>query len=93
MMGVISGFLLAELLHDVLFVPGSPVGSLTGAASGPGGAVSPIATPMLALLGGYSVDLVHGILSQIVKTLASFFRTPGAGPAETRVAGEPPARS
>lgn len=89
MMGVISGFLLAELLHDVLFVPGSPVGSLTGAA--PGGTVSPVATPMLALLGGYSVDLVHGILSQIVKMLASFFRTPGGGPADARPAGEPPA--
>jgi hypothetical protein len=93
MMGVISGFLLAELLHDVLFVPGSPVGSITGAggAGGAVSAVSPIATPMLALLGGYSVDLVHGILSQIVKMLGSFFRTPAAGSGETRAAGETPA--
>jgi hypothetical protein len=94
MMGVISGFLLAELLHDLLFVPGSPVGSMMGAAAAgdgkPSSAVSPIATPMLALLGGYSVDLVHGILSQIVKTLSGFFRTPGAGPAEDRGAPQLP---
>jgi hypothetical protein len=107
MMGIISGFLLAELLHDLLFVPGSPVGSMMGGASGTltgavpgadgaaasagrGTPVSAIVTPMLALLGGYSVDLVHGILSQIVKALAGFFRTPSVGQGEDRGAAQPP---
>jgi hypothetical protein len=96
-MGVISGFVLAELIHDLLLVAG-PVAAVpladaantaaTLAASSEKAGVSSIGVPLLALLGGYSVDLVHGILSHIVDTLASFFRIALPDPAADR---SPPA--
>jgi hypothetical protein len=67
-MGVISGVVLAQLLYD-LFLMHRPT---TDAALE---AVPPtIGEPILALLGGYSVDLVHGILKHTIDTLANFFR-------------------
>jgi hypothetical protein len=32
-----------------------------------------IGQPILALLGGYSVDFVHGILTRAISTVANFF--------------------
>jgi hypothetical protein len=66
-MGVISGFVLAQLIHDAFLVSGAPAGANQN--------ISAIGEPLLALLGGYSVDLVHGILSQIVNKLGSLFQT------------------
>src|SRR5580658_6412054 len=113
-MGVIAGIILAQLIHDLVLVPGgsgglvsppppgappgsgalSPAavsgaaasgasaggGSSTGASGAAVSGASAIGAPLLALLGGYSVDLVHGILRRIVSALATFFRTPGQDP-------------
>ena len=38
--------------------------------------------PVLALLGGYSVDVVHGLLSHIINTIGNFFRIPSSAPNE-----------
>jgi hypothetical protein len=43
--------------------------------------VSPaIGQPILALLGGYSVDFVHGILTRAISTVANFFGVSIDGP-------------
>jgi hypothetical protein len=63
-MGVISGIIIAQLIF--VFLLHTP----TTGASLP----ATIGQPLLALLGGYSVDLVHGILSHTINTLGSFFR-------------------
>jgi len=68
-MGVISGIIIAQLIF--VFLLQTP----TTGASLP----ATIGQPLLALLGGYSVDLVHGILSHTINTLGSFFRGSGEG--------------
>jgi hypothetical protein len=73
-MGVISGFVLAQLIHDAFLVSGTSAGGNQN--------ISAIGEPLLALLGGYSVDLVHGILSQIVNKLGSLFQTAPQAPVE-----------
>jgi hypothetical protein len=64
-MGVISGIIIAQLIF--VFLLHTPT-------TGPAGLKATIGQPLLALLGGYSVDLVHGILSHTINTLGSFFR-------------------
>jgi hypothetical protein len=56
-MGVISGIIISQLVY-VFLIKAPP--TIPG-------------QPILALLGGYSIDLVHGILSGTIDTLASFF--------------------
>ena len=63
-MGVISGIIISQLIY-VFILHGT-----TGAAALP----PTIGQPLLALLGGYSVDLVQGILRHTIDTLSSFFR-------------------
>jgi hypothetical protein len=63
-MGVISGVILSQLVFIFLMQ------ARTDAA----GAPPTFGQPILALLGGYSGDLVHGILSHTIDTIASFFR-------------------
>jgi hypothetical protein len=64
-MGVISGILISQLIYVFLMKA-----QTTGAADLP----VTWGQPLLALLGGYSVDLVHGILTHTINTLDSFFR-------------------
>jgi hypothetical protein len=66
-MGVISGIVLSQLVYE-LFVT-STSGPKAGAAI-PG----LIGGPLLALLGGYSVDVVHSILNRIINAVSSVFR-------------------
>jgi hypothetical protein len=69
-MGVISGIILSQLVYDVLLSHGTTEPSKIG--------ISPaVGEPLLALLGGYSVDVVHGILSRVINTIGSLFRGPG----------------
>jgi hypothetical protein len=68
-MGVISGIIIAQLIF--VFLLHAPTTGATLPAT--------IGQPLLALLGGYSVDLVHGILSHTINTLGSFFRGSGEG--------------
>jgi len=65
-MGVISGVLLAQLVYDVFF-PDSKTGSSN--------AILPISLgqPILALLGGYSFDVVYGILNHTIESIRRFF--------------------
>lgn len=63
-MGVISGIIISQLIY--VFILHETTG---GAAMPP-----TIGQPLLALLGGYSVDLVQGILRHTIDTLSSFFR-------------------
>jgi hypothetical protein len=68
-MGVISGIVLSQLVYD-LFV--------TSTSAPKAGATIPslIGGPLLALLGGYSVDVVHSILNRIINAVSSVFRGP-----------------
>jgi hypothetical protein len=72
-MGVIAGIILSQLVYDLLLPHGT-------AAEPPKVGISPtVGEPMLALLGGYSVDVVHGILSHVINTIGALFRGPGDG--------------
>jgi hypothetical protein len=64
-MGVISGVVLSQIVFD--FFLHTEHGETAQAA--------PIAIgqPLLALLGGYSVDFVHGILKRAINTFGNFF--------------------
>jgi hypothetical protein len=64
-MGVISGVILSQLVFIFLMQ-----GTQTDASVVP----PTFGQPILALLGGYSGDLVHGILSHTIDTIAGFFR-------------------
>ena len=68
-MGVISGIVLSQLIYDVFVAPPSVE---MGGKSMPG----VIGQPLLALLGGYSVDVVHSILNRIINAVNSVFRGP-----------------
>lgn len=68
-MGVISGIVLSQLVYDVFVEPRS---APTGGGTMPG----VIGQPLLALLGGYSVDVVHSILNRIINAVSSVFRSP-----------------
>jgi hypothetical protein len=79
-MGIISGIILSQLIYVFL---------LKAPTSEPSTVPATIGQPILALFGGYSVDLVHGILSHTIDTLASFFRV-SSGPAaenQARITG------
>ena len=78
-MGVISGVILSQLVY--VFLMPAPT---TDAAAVP----ATIGQPMFALFGGYSVDLVHGILSRAINTLGDFFR----GSRDGAVENQAPAR-
>lgn len=67
-MGVISGIVLSQLVYDVFVEPRS---APTGGGTMPG----VIGQPLLALLGGYSVDVVHSILNRIINAVSSVFRS------------------
>lgn len=71
-MGVISGIVLSQLVYDV-FVASTSAPKV--------GATIPglIGGPLLALLGGYSVDVVHSILNRIINAVSSVFRGPDDG--------------
>ena|SRR5271170_3888690 len=75
-MGVISGVILSQLIFTFL----------THRASTDTSAELPtFGQPTLALLGGYSGNLVHGILSHTIETVANFFRVSG----DPTVPGQP----
>jgi hypothetical protein len=69
-MGVISGIILSQLVYDIL------LGHGTATEPSKLGISPAVGEPLLALLGGYSVDVVHGILSRVVNTIGSLFHGP-----------------
>jgi hypothetical protein len=64
-MDVISGIVLSQIVYDFFVHSGSDT-TVQGAATA-------IGQPLLAPVGGYSVDFVHGILKRAINTLSSFF--------------------
>jgi hypothetical protein len=74
-LSVISGVIFSGLIYVFLMQS-----STTNAAAVP----PAIAEPILALFGGYSVDLVHGILSHTINTIGSFFRGSHDGAVQAR---------
>jgi hypothetical protein len=73
-MGLISGVVLSQIIYDI-------VDALTASRSTEHSMPAIVGQPVLALLGGYSVDVVHGILSRIVDSIGSLFRSP-SGPVD-----------
>ena len=66
-MGVISGIVLSQIVYDFLLghSGNNPTDNATPTAIG---------QPLLALLGGYSVDFKrHGILKRAINTFGNFF--------------------
>ena len=49
-----------------------------------GGAAGAIAQPILALVGGYSVDFVHGLLRRAINTVGNFFSVSTDGAADNQ---------
>jgi hypothetical protein len=77
-MGVISGIILSQLIYTLL---------MHADTSNASAEASKIGQPILALLGGYSGDLVHGILGHTLNTVASFFRVSGDPAVDSRARG------
>ena len=73
-MGVISGVVLSQIVYDFFLAPhaGNDPSVRTASAA--------IGQPILALLGGYSVDFVHGILKRAINAVANFFGVSMDGP-------------
>jgi hypothetical protein len=65
-MGVISGILLAQVLYSAIFG-----GNANATADG----FSALNQPILALLGGFSADLVHDVLSHFIATIGNLLGT------------------
>ena len=65
-MGVISGMILSQIVYDFFLAQS---GNDTTVHATP----AAIGQPILALLGGYSVDFVHGILKRAINTVGNFF--------------------
>jgi hypothetical protein len=63
-MGVISGVILSQLVYNSL---------LAHSGTPPDAGASALAQPILALVGGYSVDFVHGVLRRAINTVGNFF--------------------
>jgi hypothetical protein len=64
-MGMISGIILSQIVYD--FFLNSRDGTTAQAIP------AALGQPILALLGGYSVDFVHGILRRAINAVANFF--------------------
>jgi len=75
-MGVISGVILSQIVYN-FFLAHSGGDTSAGAAGA-------IAQPILALLGGYSVDFVHGVLKRAINTVSSFFGVSMDGAADNQ---------
>jgi hypothetical protein len=75
-MGVISGVILSQIVYNFLQAHSG------GDASA--GAAGAIAQPILALLGGYSVDFVHGLLKRAINTVSNFFSISTDGAADNQ---------
>jgi hypothetical protein len=75
-MGLISGVVFSQIIYDILDAlyhgRGNPEHFMPAI----------VGQPVLALLGGYSVDVVHGILSRIVDSIGGLFHSP-SGPVDT----------
>jgi hypothetical protein len=76
-MGVISGVILSQLVYNAFLAH-------SGADRG-AGAAGAIAQPILALLGGYSVDFVHGLLRRAINTVDNFFSISTDGAADNQL--------
>jgi hypothetical protein len=73
-MGVISGVVLSQIVYDFFLAPHAGNDPTVRTAS------AAIGQPILALLGGYSVDFVHGILKRAINAVANFFGVSMDGP-------------
>jgi hypothetical protein len=76
-MGVISGIVLSQLVYDLFLAH-------LGDDNSAGGIPGAIEQPLLALVGGYSVDFVHGVLKRVINTLGDFFGLAMDGPADNK---------
>jgi hypothetical protein len=70
-MGVISGVVLSQIIYDFFL----------HSANDPAAAIG---QPILALLGGYSVDFVHGVLKRAINAVSSFFGVSMDGTADNQ---------
>ena len=62
-MGVISGIVMSEIVYDFLRRrSGTDIGHIAG-----------VGQSLLALLGGYSVDIVNGLIRRAIAAIATFF--------------------
>ena len=69
-MGLISGVVLSQVVYGALINPA------TTSTAGNANALSLIGQPLLALLGGFSAELVHDILTHFISVIRNAF---GAG--------------
>jgi hypothetical protein len=71
-MGLISGIVVSQLVFELIHSAVGPKGDEPAL----------VGQPVLALLGGYSVDVVHGILSHVINSVGKFFHLPRDFPGE-----------
>jgi hypothetical protein len=65
-MGLISGVILSQVVF------GSLIGSdSTAASNATGGALEGFGQPILAIIGGFSAELVHDILTHLINVIGN----------------------
>lgn len=83
-LGIIAGLLISQLVPlggpETLDAQGNPMG----------GSTATLGKPLLALLGGYSANMVNSVLQRLVETVQAMFK---GGAADTAAANEAIARA
>jgi len=83
-LGIVAGLLLSEMLVEVVDpaliqqASTDTKGDVDHSAGGPLTSLSYLMKPVLAILGGFSANLVYRILSRLVETVESLFKGNGA---------------
>lgn len=71
-LGLVAGMLLSELF--VVFIDTNVLAGTASGSNGPSSSASYLIKPILAILGGFSANLVHRILSRLIEAVESLFK-------------------
>lgn len=81
-LGLVAGMLLSELFS--VFIDTNVLSGTASEISGSSSSGAPLIKPILAILGGFSANLVHRILSRLIEAVESIFK----GSAEEMIANK-----
>jgi hypothetical protein len=82
-MGLISGVILSQLIYGAFLTPSGNAAATNGSPD----VLTSLGQPILALVGGFSADLVYGILTHFISVIGNLFG--GPAPAKAAAAIDP----